>query len=457
MFSMSPSSNSSDRYLAGAFFIVLFAFAVYQRALWFVPAAADDLRILSSVSQTHDPLSYFATDWGMQNTYRLTDGRIDTKRRTYRPLHSISIWLGYRMFGVRAYPNQLINLTFHILNCLLLLRVLRRLGLDVFVALLLVTLGLVSLYTASPAIWVSDRQTLVVALATLVLLNHAIGANGQLRTLLNPWLVTGLTIVAVLFKESGLIIPLVAGTFIMLTSYTGARWRHLAICALLVISYVVLRVLLFGSNAFAYAAEGFVFGNHPYALLSDLPWQIQLWARIENVTKNFLCVFFPIFDPFGRIDSFGELIKNVFWWLPTAVLAVSATRRPITKVQLLALAVIALNSALHLQVFRYRVEYISELAFCLYLAASPIWGASPDKSHGVGRRRLAGVCCGLVALVSISQVNHYVHSNWIERQDEMTKSRLTTVLRKYPISDRIVEQVLTRYAPTAETSSAKAP
>jgi hypothetical protein len=443
--------------MAGAFFIVLLAFAVYQKALWFVPAAADDLRILSSVSQTNNPFSYFATDWGMQNTYRLADGRIDTRRRTYRPLHSISIWLGYRIFGVRAYPNQLINLAFHILNCLLLLRVMRRLGLDVVVALLLVTLGLVSLYTASPATWVSDRQTLIVALATLVLLNHVIDANGQLRTSLNPWLVTGLTIVAVLFKESGLIVPLVAGTFIILTSYTGAKWRDLTICALLVISYAALRVLLFGSNAFAYAAEGFVFGNHPYALLSDLPWQIGLWARFENVTKNFLCVFLPIFGPFGRIDSFGELIKNIFWWLPTTVLAASATRRPITKVQLLALAVIALNSALHLQVFRYRVEYIPELAFCLYVAASPIWWASPDESHGIDRRRLARVCCGVVALVSISQVNHYIQSNWIERQDEMTKSRLATVIRKYPISNRIVDQVLTRYAPTMDASPSRAP
>ncbi len=175
------------------------------------------------------------------------------------------------------------------------------------------------------------------------------------------------------------------------------------------------------------------------------------------MTKNFLCVFLPIFDPYGRIDSLGALLRSALWWLPTAVLAVSATRRPVTKVQLLALAVIALNSALHIQVFRYRVEYISQLAFCLYLAASPIWWARPDKAYGVDRRRLAGVCCGLIALVSISQVNHYIHSNWIERQDEMTKRRLTTILHNYPISDRIVEQVLTRYAPTAETSLAKAP
>ncbi len=272
IFSMSLSSNSSDRYFAGALFLLLLAVAVYQKALWFVPASGDDLRILSSVSQTRNPLSYFASDWGMQNTYRLSDGRIDTKRRAYRPLHSISIWLGYRMFGVSAYPNQLINLILHVLNCLLLLEVLYRLRLGVFVALLLVTMGLVSLYTASPAIWVSDRQTLAVALATLLLINHVIHTNGELRTSLNPWIVTGLTIVAVSFKESGLIIPLVAGAFIVLTSYTGSRWRHLAVCALLVTSYVGLRVLLFGSNAFAYASEGFVFGNHPYTLLSDLPW-----------------------------------------------------------------------------------------------------------------------------------------------------------------------------------------
>lgn len=308
----------------------------------------------------------------MENTYRLAGGRIDVKRRTYRPLHSISIWLGYRIFGVSAYPNQLANLILHLLNCLLLLNLLRRLKLDVFVALLIATLGLISLYTASPAIWVSDRQTLVVALAVLVLLSHVIGAKGQIRTSLNPLLVTVLTMVAVFFKESGLIIPLVAGAFIIFTSYTGARWRHLAVCALLVTSYVCLRVFLFRTNAFAYTSEGFVFGNHPYAVLSDLPWQIGLWARFENVSKNFLCVFFPIFNPFGRIDSLDELIRNILWWLPTAVLTVCAWRRPLAKAQWLALTVIALNSALHVQVFRYRVEYIPQLAFCLYVAASPI-------------------------------------------------------------------------------------
>jgi hypothetical protein len=445
-------TNSRDRYAVAAFFLSLLTFAVYREALRFLPSSGDDLRILSSVSQRTNPLSYFATDWGMENTYRLANGQIDSRRRSYRPLHSISIWTGYRIFGVRSYPNQLINLVLHIVNGLLLFGILRRLVHDDLVALLVATVGMISMYTVSPAIWVSDRQTLVVALAVLILLNHVVDVEGQLRGSFNLWLVAGLTIVAVSFKESGLIVPFVAAAFVTLASYSGVRWRALSLCALLIVSYLGLRLLLFRSNAFAYASEGFVFGNRPYMLFSDLPWQIGLWARFENVAKNFVSVFLPIIDPFGRVESPREIIGSVSWWLPTIALTVSVTRRPVGKVQWFALAIIFLNSALHVQVFRYRVEYVSQLAFCLYVAASPIWQGNPGR-----RRHLGLLCCALIALVSVSQVNQYIHSNWVERQDEMTQRHLTSITAKYPVSARIVQQVLARYAPPAQASETKAP
>jgi hypothetical protein len=448
-----PNSGTCPRYLAGIFFLFLIAAAVYQKALWFMPASADDLRILSSVSQTHNPLSYFTKDWGMQNTYRLSDGRIDTKRRTYRPLHAISIWIGYRLFGVSAYPNQLINILLHILNCAILLRILYRLRIEIWVAGLLMVLGLISLYTVSPAIWVSDRQTLVVALTVLVLFDYLIVDNEVLRDSLNMWLVVGLTVVAVLFKESGLIVPLISAAFILIAPGIPAKKiRPLSICALLVVCYLGLRVLLFGPNAFAYASEGFVFLNRPYTLLSDLPWYIGLLARAENILKDFLCVFLPVFSFDGRLDSLRDLFGSIWWWLPAVVLTISATRRPLTRVQWLMLATIAANSLLHVQVFRYRVEYISQFALCIYVGASPIW-------HEIGqaatyRRRLAVLSAGVLALVGVSQVNHYIQSNLVERQEEM-RNGLTTVVRKYPISDSIVQQVLSRYAPITDMKTTR--
>jgi hypothetical protein len=451
---MPDSANLTNRYSASVFLVLLLAAAVYQKAMWYLPTG-DDLRILSSVSQTRNPLSYFATDWGMQNTYLLDNGQRDTARRTYRPLHSISIWLGYRAFGVWASPNQFINLLLHVVNVLLLLRILRRLGLDTFTAFLLATLGLISLYTASPATWVSDRQTLIVGMAALLLIGHIVGSDGELRSNLNPWLIGCLTVIAVLFKESGLIIPLVAGVFIAFAPYKGPRRAHLVVCILLVASYAALRLFLFGTNSFSYASDGFVFGNRHYSILRDLPWKIGLWARFETVAKNFSCVFLPIFDPLGRIDSVRELITNILWWLPTAALSVIATRRPIARVQWLALAVIAINSAVHVQVFRYRVEYVSQMAFCLYVASSPIWREGQAKVASIARRKLAVACCGLLAFVTVSQVNRYVQAGWSERRDEVINQRLTTVVAKYPISASIVEQVLARYAPTLQASQAK--
>jgi hypothetical protein len=116
------------------------------------------------------------------------------------------------------------------------------------------------------------------------------------------------------------------------------------------------------------------------------------------------------------------------------------------------LATIAANSLLHAQVFRYRVEYISQFALCIYVGSSPIW-------HEIGqaatyRRRLAALSAGVLALVGVSQVNRYIQSNLMERQEEMG-NRLTTVVQKYPISDSIVQQVLSRYAPITDKKTTR--
>jgi len=435
---------------SAVFVIVLLALAVFQKAFWFAPVG-DDLRILSSVSQTANPLSYFTSDWGMQGTYRLANGSIDTTRRSYRPMHTVSIWLGYRVFGVSAFPNQFINLALHVTNCLLLYGIIRRVCPALFPGFLLVLLSLISLYTVSPAIWVSDRATLMVALSMLLLSRHLIDSRGERVTVLNPWIVTGLTIVALSFQEGGLLLPLVAGAFVLFPGYQGPRWRHLALCGGLVCGYLGLRVLLFGPNAFAYASEGYVFGTRPYVVLSDLPRNVAIWARFENVAKDFTGVFVPVFDGMGRVFSPKELLSSSAWWLPTLVLAITATRRPITRVQWLALAVIGMNAALHVQVFRYRVEYISQLAFCLYVADSRIWkGAEKSEKGWFARERLAELCCAVISLVSVSQVNHYVQSNWVMRQDEVVNQHLAATVAKYPIAPEIVQKVLAHYAHGAQ-------
>jgi len=432
-----------DHCLAAAFVVVLLTLAVYEKALWFVPDA-DDLRILSSVSQTSNPLSYFTSDWGMAGTYRVANGAIDTARHSYRPMHSVSIWLMYRMHGVSAYPNQLINFCLHVLNGLLLYGLLRRICASEFAAFLLAVLGVVSLYTESPAVWVSNRPMLVVGLCVLLLLRHVVESGGECVTALNPWVVTVLTVLALSFEESGLVLPLIAGAFVLLPGYKGPRWRHLAWFGGLVVAYLGWRLILFGPNASAYISEGYVFGTRPYASFSELSRGAALWARCENVLKDALSVFIPIVDPMGKVISKREFVRSVGWWLPTMTLTVVVLRSRLTKVQWLALAVIGLNAGLHMQVFRYRVLYVAQLAFCLFVAASPIWSQDEEDSW-FSRRRLAQICCALLALTSVSMVNHDVQENWVLRHDELLNRRLVDITQKYPIAPAIVEETLAKY------------
>jgi len=150
----------------GAFPYILLAiigYAFYNVALRFVPVDFDDLVLLSSAKAVNNPLSFFASDWGFGNY-------------GYRPLHSLSLWFSYRIFGVSSGPAQLLNLCLHIAVILLLYALLVKLldSRNWVIAFVLSCAALVSLYTVSGPTWVSDRPTLLVSVFLLVLLNYLV-------------------------------------------------------------------------------------------------------------------------------------------------------------------------------------------------------------------------------------------------------------------------------------------
>jgi hypothetical protein len=429
------------------FLLLLLEIAVFQKAAWFVPADGDDLRILSSVSQTSNPFSYFVQDWGMAGTYRLASGELDLRRQSYRPLHSISIWVGYKLFGVWAKPNQLLNLLLHFTNVVLLARILSRIRPnDPSLVFLLSGLALVSMYTASPATWVSDRETLIVALSTLLLIDHFVSSTGELSSTLNVRLLTILTLLAVMTKESGIVIPLVAAMRIWFLPYAGPRWRHFLVSISLVGAYIGWRLFLFGWSANSYSAEGYVYGARFYDDLASLPPATHIWAVFENIFKNCAAVFLPIFNWGGGIQAPRDLLWGLPSWLPILLLTMAATQRPLTAIQRLALIVIVANALVHAQVFRYRIHYLSEFAFCLFVVASPLMEPAKSWMTPIGRNRLLLGCAGLALLANTWQVNNYVHRTWIDKFEELTEHHLSTITAKYPtISTDIVNQVLILY------------
>lgn len=433
----SPSSRS-ELLVAIALLSVL-ALAMFHRALDFVPGTPDDLELLTSVAHATHPMKYLVGDFGMAPYSTGNYGQ-------YRPLHPISLWIVYKVFGVRAFPNQFINLMLHFLNATLILTLIWRITKDVVVSSMGAFLFLISVHTMSGAIWVSDRPNLQVGLALLLLLHHVVRCREMGRKL-QPLYVFLLCLLALLSKESGLIVPVMAIVVSMRTvdQTMQQRIRASAVWGAMIGAYFLGRGMMFGTNAFSYSTFGYLFGFWPYSLGSSLPGHLRQLAFVDNVAKNIVEPFLPIFNEGGgfsfRFDATQEAIRVAFGALATVALLVATFSRKRRPLQIDCLWVILFNAGIHNAIFRYRDLYVAQIAMCLFIACSPIL----DEPR---RRVVALAAACLLLIVSAIRVDNYVQSNYLARYNDLNGHNLERVLQTYHgrrVDPKLAQQILERY------------
>ena len=383
----------------------MFGYAFYNVALRFVPIDFDDLVLLSTAKNTDNPLAFFISDWGFGNY-------------GYRPLHSLSLWLSYRIFGVSSGPAQLINILLHIGVILLLYALLVKVlsGRHWIIAFALSCAGLVSLYTVSPPTWVSDRPTLFVSIFLLILLNYLASLKEGEQPKL--WVLCLLSVFAVMSKESGLIIPLVSIYYLFFeVENKSAKMRFIGVIVLVLALYSVFRFVMFGSNAATYTESGYLFGRNYYENLGVLQGANRLAAYLDNVIKNVLAVFCPIFDGQGKISMLGTKLNSVVVIVCTLGMFVLSLTKKLTKFQKISLVIILLNGLIHMQLFRYRTLYIPALAFLIFIAASdPVCR---------GEKSLRRTAVLLLAVLFVIWNMHMIGENLdFEMMDRMTEIRM---------------------------------
>jgi hypothetical protein len=408
--------------------LVVLCLAECGLALSMIPSSADDLILLSSVLKTHNPLSFFASDWGLGNY-------------AYRPLHSVTLWTICQFAGVWAFPQQLLNLLLHLGVILLLLRVISRLQPDRMLSFLLAAVALVSLHTVSPTCWASDRPTAFVAIFFLLTLGHLLNAE-RLGTQVRVSYVTMLSILALMSKESGLVVPLFVLAYVVLQRPRSSSIVPLMVaCVLTVAGYMALRFMIFGAKSAAYSESGKLLGIIAYDDWSGLAPRFRFLALVDNVGKNALAVFVPIFDGLGGFSKPAQLLTHIGIWLPTVAIICLSLGKRLSPVQKLAVLVIGINAVLHYAVFRYRVLYVPQLAFCMFVAATPMRGLSPRRDLAV--KLLAAI----LLMFNIVFVNEHVRSLWVSRYEKLHTTKLTNIVKRFEgrIDPRVVEQVLERY------------
>lgn len=412
----------------GAIALILLGYAFYNPALRFVPVDFDDLVLLSHVRNTTNPLSFFVQDWGFGNY-------------GYRPLHSLSLWLGYQIFGVSSGPNQLINLLLHIAVILSLYVLLSKIQEDHTLAFIFSALPLVSLYTFSPPTWVSDRPTLLVAFFLMLMLNYLAQLKEGERP--NMAILLILSALALMSKESGLLVPLIAA-IVLVVRYGISKKEYASFFALgsLVLLYALLRFVLFGTSAAAYDEAGYLFGSRYYENAASLTTMERLFSMGENVIKNFLAIFLPVFDGQGKISLIGTLSNSTALVISTTALSLLALSRKLPPYQKIGLAIILLNALLHYQVFRYRTLYLAQIGFSIFLAASTQFTAAHTS-----KKFAALILSSLFVLWNIHIIGEDITYIYLAKLDAIQQLdfEATMLASSHRMDPQVIRQIIEKY------------
>jgi hypothetical protein len=431
--------SDKSRLLVAMALLFVLALAVFDTALNFVPGTSDDLELLTSVAHTTQPLKYLVGDFGMGPYGTGNYGQ-------YRPLHSLSLWLVYRSFGLSFFPNQFINFALHFINAVLVLVLIWRVQRDLALSFLGASLFLISVHTVSPATWVSDRPNLLVGFAFLLLLHHAVSVRNKGGSLRIPT-VLGLCLIALLSKESGLIVPVMAIS-ISLRIAEQTRWQRIrssAVWAGVILTYFAGRIMMFGTNAFSYSTYGYLFGLRRYDLASDLPGHLRLLATADNVLKNIVELFLPVFTDGGgfsfKFDSARIALIVLLGALAMACLVALTTKAKLTALQIDCLCAVILNAAIHNAIFRYRDLYTAQIAVSVLVACS----AALSEPR---RRRIAFAAAFVVLLVSVTRVENFIQANYVARYIELNRYSLARDLQSFHgkrVDRHIAQQLVDGY------------
>lgn len=431
-----PSSWHLRGILVSCALLLIVSVSLFHRAWDFAPADAIDLRLYSVAVHTPNPLHFLVGDWG--------EAPYETGQfGMYRPLHPISLWVLNKLVGLRWFPNQFINFGLHSLNAMLLLLLIWRIQRDPVLSFLGASLFLVSIHTVSPAVWVTDRASLQVGLAVLLLMHHLLGAD-QRRERYRTGYVLLLCLFALLSKESGLIVPLIA---IVDAFLSNSRIRDRVISAApwvgVICTYMAARFLMFGSHATSYSKGGYLFGIWHYDRVTDLPSALRWLCLIDNGAKNLFESFLPALNNEGgfRSTSLAEGLCVALGVLGAGALILLVWKGKLSKLQLECLWIVALNALLHNEVFRYRVLYVAQIAVCLLIASSRNLLDEKRKTLAIG-------AAALMLLASVVRVDNYVQHEYLVRYQELHRYHLDNVMRSYPgkrIDPEIAREVLAKY------------
>lgn len=256
------------------------------------------------------------------------------------------------------------------------------------------------------------------------------------------WVLLLLSLLALMSKESGLILPLIALYFLVIE--LRVRLTHPAVWSLVVLlgAYGLLRFVIFGSNAATYTEAGYLFGRTYYENLGTLQGGLRIAAYVENVVKNIVAVFLPIFDGQGKLSLIGTKLNSLVVAGCTLLVFLLSLGRKLTRFQRISLVIILLNALIHFQLFRYRTLYIPQMAFVIFAAAS-----ENLKEEAKARKAVIFLAATLLVFWNMKMIGENLDLEMFDRMAQIREPNFEQdiLATSNRIDTDIVKQIIVKY------------
>jgi hypothetical protein len=249
---------------------------------------------------------------------------------------------------------------------------------------------------------------------------------------------------ALMSKESGVIVVIfVACASLCWILNSNTKIKMIVASTVVLVGYLWIRSRFFDPHQLAsidigYGA-GIIYDNWVSAISPELKIKDSITTVLANLTSPVL----PIYDWKGKVLPMSVLVESAVIWFPTAVLFCLSWTRNITMLQKYALIIVAANALIHFVAFRYRLQYISWLGICCFIAGSR------GIKIALIRATIVKVVMFVLLISSLHAVSIVLHNDMLRRHESLNRDELRGEIYDHRLFGRIdseiVEEILGRY------------
>ena len=214
----------------------------------------------------------------------------------------------------------------------------------------------------------------------------------------------------------------------------------------IILGYMIFRFFIFGPNFVQYSESGFLFGYIKYNSLTDFEHPLRYYGYIENIFKNFIASFLPLFNNDGGLFIYNvngdiknilNICLNIIIITITLIILFKSKIMHTSKLRKIAMIIIFINAILHFSISNHRILYIPQICLCLFISSAQF---NPKDMPLIKFLAIS------MLLINVFKMQHSINRSALYRHNQINIYNLQDLQKNiHRINPNLIHQINIRY------------